>query len=415
MEDLLPGEIEKWQWLERKARIFFESRGYKEIRTPVLEYTDLFVRSVGEASDIVHKEMFSFEDRGGRNVTLRPEMTASVARSVIEKGLLTQAKSLRFYYMGPMFRAERPQAGRKRQFHQIGTELLNEAGSAADLEAVVLLHDFLRFVGLRQFRFRINDLGSAEAQKTTGERLREYFSGCREKLCKDCQWRLEKNVLRIFDCKSDFCRPVIEGAPWDKIAPLSPEFETLARAMDERKIPLEIQRRLVRGLDYYNGVVFEAASEALGAQDALAGGGRYDRLYSDLGGPPVPCVGFSLGVERLLTVLDKELGEAFWDREIKQKTVYVAPLDPDPAVTALARKAALLLCAAGFKIETMMHEVSLSKHLKRANHYGLRFVLLLGPDEAGKDRYTVKDMLEKKQTEVDANQLVSYLEGVSAR
>jgi histidyl-tRNA synthetase len=415
MEDLLPGEIEKWQWMERNARIFFESRGYKEIRTPVLEYTDLFVRSVGEASDIVHKEMFSFEDRGGRNVTLRPEMTASVARSVIEKGLLTQAKSWRFYYMGPMFRAERPQAGRKRQFHQIGTELLNESGTAADLEAVALLHDFLRFLGLRQFRFRVNDLGSAEDQKTTSSRLREYFSDCKEKLCKDCQWRLEKNVLRIFDCKSDFCRPVIDGAPWDKIAPLSPEFETLSRAMQERGIPSEIQRRLVRGLDYYNGVVFEAVSEALGAQDALAGGGRYDRLYSDLGGPAVPCVGFSLGVERLLTVLDKELGEAFWNREIKQKTIYLAPLDPDPAVTELARKAALLLCAAGFKIETSIREISLSKHLKKANQHGVRFVLLLGPDEARKDRYTVKDMSEKKQTEVDANQLVSYLEGVSAR
>jgi histidyl-tRNA synthetase len=415
MEDLLPGEIEQWQWLEKKARIFFESRGYKEIRTPILEYTDLFVRSVGESSDIVHKEMFSFEDRGGRNVTMRPEMTASVARAVIEKGLLTQAKSLRFYYIGPMFRAERPQAGRKRQFHQIGIELLNESGSGPDLESVMVLCDFLNFIGVGPFKLRMNDLGSAADQKNTADGLRHYFDGQKDKLCKDCQWRLEKNVLRIFDCKNPSCQPMIDQAPWENIAPLSTGFKELAETMTRRGISCEIRRRLVRGLDYYNGLVFEVASEALGAQDAMAGGGRYDRLYGDLGGAAVPCIGFSLGVERLLTAIEKHGGETFWNREIKERTVYLALLDADPEAVRMRDKTAMALCSRNFRVEILANEVSLTKHLKKANQMGLRFVVMMGPDEVKKNNLTVKDMLAKQQTEVEADQLVSYLEGVLPR
>ncbi|MFA6599870.1 MAG: histidine--tRNA ligase [Candidatus Omnitrophota bacterium] len=415
MEDLIPGAVEKWQWLERKARTFFESRGYKEIRTPILEYTDLFVRSVGESSDIVHKEMFSFEDRGGRHVTMRPEMTASVARSVIEKGLLTQAKSLRFYYVGPMFRAERPQAGRKRQFHQIGIELLNESGPEADMEAVAAICDFMTFIGVKGLRLRVNDLGSESDQTKTAEGLRNYFGQSKDRLCQDCQWRLEKNVLRIFDCKNGSCQPVIDAAPWDEIAPLGGEFQTVAEAMTRRGIRYEISRRLVRGLDYYNGLVFEAASDALGAQDAVAGGGRYDRLYRDLGGAQVPCIGFSIGMERLLSVLEKQEGEGFWEREIREKTVYLALLDPQDSAVALRNRAGLDLCNRNFKVEMLARETSLSKHLKKANQLGLRFVVMIGPDEVNKNKLTVKDMTAKTQTEVEAGKIADYLEGVTLR
>lgn len=407
MEDLLPGEIEKWQWVEEKARIFFESRGFKEIRTPLLESTDLFVRSVGESSDIVHKEMFSFQDRGERHITLRPEMTASVARSVIEKGLLSQAKSLRFYYIGPMFRAERPQAGRKRQFHQIGIEMINETGWQADLECVELLAGFLAYVGLAGSKIRMNDLGSVDEQKQTAEKLRQYFEGAKDKLCKDCQWRLEKNVLRIFDCKTESCQSVIDGAPWEKIAPLGESFNQVAHALTARSISYEIRRRLVRGLDYYNGLVFEATASGLGAQDALAGGGRYDRLYPDLGGPTAYCTGFSLGVERLLSALTHQDGKAL--EAVSNRRVYLAPLDATEGVQDVVRLVALRLRERGIRIETLPGEISLSKHLKRANQNNIRFVLILGGEEFEKKSWMVKDMEQKTQHIVSWDEVVSFL------
>ncbi len=411
MEDVLPGEIEKWQWVEEKARIFLEANGFKEIRTPVLEVTDLFTRSVGESSDIVHKEMFSFEDRGGRHVTLRPEMTASVARSVIEKGLLRQAKSLRLYYIGPMFRAERPQAGRKRQFHQIGIEMVNESGFSADLEAIDLLYRFLKYAGVEKPLIRINDLGGAEDQKKTAQALHEYFSAQKEKLCQDCHWRLEKNVLRIFDCKVESCQPVIQTAPWEKIAPLSEEFQKLLEQLKSRSIPYEIKRRLVRGLDYYNGAVFEVTAEGLGAQDALAGGGRYDRLYRELGESNLtPCTGFSIGFERLLSVLEKSAQPL--GAKVSARRVYVAPLDAAPEVVEFCGKLALNLREKGIRIETAPGEFSLSKHLKKANNYQVGFVVIAGLDEVRKGRVALKNMNEKTQTEIEADKLASYLQGV---
>lgn len=410
MEDLLPGEIEKWQWVEEKARIFFESRGFKEIRTPLLEYTELFTRSVGEASDIVHKEMFSFEDRGGRNVTLRPEMTASVARAVIEKGLLTQAKSLRFYYIGPMFRAERPQAGRKRQFHQIGIEIINEAGVEADFEVISLLDGFLHFVGLKNFKMHLNDLGDAENQKKFKIFLHQFFSSKKSKLCADCHYRLEKNVLRIFDCKNDSCvaTQFESGWNWDEISPRSELFYKLGEKLDAHTIPFQDKRRLVRGLDYYNGIVFEACAEGLGAQDAVAGGGRYDRLYADLGGPPAPCTGFSLGVERLIAALESQ--DASFAEKIAGRRVYLAPLEPGCKAAGIAHETALRLREKGFRIETLKGETSLSKHLKKADRLGIRFVLILGADEIAKGEWTVKDMKEKKQLSMNCEALTHYLD-----
>ena len=409
MEDLLPGEVEKWQWVEEKARIFFEAHGYKEIRTPVLEITDLFSRSVGESSDIVHKEMFSFEDRGGRNVTLRPEMTASVARAVIEHGLLKTNKSLRLYYLGPMFRAERPQAGRKRQFHQIGIEIINETGVAADFESISLLFRFLKYAGVDEPKIRINDLGSAEDQKKTAQALHDYFSAEKGKLCQDCQWRLEKNVLRIFDCKVASCQPVIQAAPWEKIAPLSPDFEKLLADLTRHHIPFEIKRRLVRGLDYYNGAVFEVSAEGLGAQDALAGGGRYDRLYQELGeSQRTPCTGFSIGLERLLAALEKS-GKI--SRIVDARKIYLAPLDGGCEVLAFCNQRAIEMREKGLRVETTPGEFSLSKHLKKANQLGVGWVMIAGPDEVKKGRVALKNMNEKTQTEIEAAKLASYLQG----
>jgi histidyl-tRNA synthetase len=410
MEDILPGEVEKWQWVEEKARIFFESRGFREIRTPLLEPTELFTRSIGEASDIVHKEMYTFEDRGGRSMTLRPEMTASVARAVIENGLLKTAKSLRLYYLGPMFRAERPQAGRKRQFHQIGIEMVNEAAPAADLEAVRLLYQFLIYAGLQKPLLRVNDLGEKKHRGKLVQALTEYFSHEKSKLCEDCRWRLTKNVLRIFDCKVESCQPVIQKAPWEEIAPFSGSFETVTSQLRLSGIPFEIQRRLVRGLDYYNGTVFEAAAQGLGAQDAVAGGGRYDDLYLEFGGSQTPCTGFSLGVERLLSALEKQ--EKPLLGEIDRHKVYLAPLDSNSELLDRGYGIALELRKRGIHVETTPGETSLSSHLKKANQKSVRFVLILGPDEIKKGKCAVKDLEEKKQTEIEMDKMAGYMQEV---
>lgn len=410
MEDILPGEIEKWQWIEEKARLFFQGFGFKEIRTPVLEYTELFSRGVGEGSDIVRKEMFSFQDRGERDVTMRPEMTASVARCVIEKGLLSQAKSLRFYYIGPMFRAERPQAGRKRQFHQIGIEIINESGSVPDLDAVRFLYQFLIELGVKDLELRINDLGSLEEQKKTSEKLREYFSGHQEALCEDCRDRLGKNVLRILDCKNPKCLPVIEKAPWEEIAPNSQDFETIQKGLSALAIPFQVKRRLVRGLDYYNGLVFEMAAKGLGAQDALAGGGRYDRLYSDLGGKPTPCIGFSVGFERLLMAL----GETAVQKSRENVVYFAANLnseDYDKGGNELLHKTISGLAELGLKPVLGDTKLKMGDHFKHANKIRAKYVVVLGSDEFQKKLWTVKNMDEQKQDSVEQGNLFFHLKG----
>ncbi|MFA5167010.1 MAG: histidine--tRNA ligase [Candidatus Omnitrophota bacterium] len=408
MEDILPGEIEKWQWIEEKARIFFEAHGFKEIRTPILEPTELFVRSIGQASDIVHKEMFSFKDRGERDMTMRPEMTASVARSVIEKGLLKTSKSLRLYYMGPMFRAERPQAGRKRQFHQIGAEMINEPGVNADIECIKLLYDFLHYVGLKNFKLNVNDLRDI-CQSLTIQKLRAYFSQEKNKLCKDCQWRLEKNVLRIFDCKIKSCQPVIESAPWNNLN------SDILEGLKKYNISYHINRRLVRGLDYYTGPVFEVTAEGIGAQDAIAGGGSYDNLYIELSGKvtpctPTPCTGFSIGIERLLIAIEAQDSKAF--DAFKRNKIYFAPLEENSEILQLCREKAVSLREAGFGIELCPGVFSLSQHLKKANQIGLRFMVIVGPDELKKKKMMVKDLEKREQEEVDIEEVVAHFKKV---
>ncbi|OQA57368.1 MAG: Histidine--tRNA ligase [Candidatus Omnitrophica bacterium ADurb.Bin277] len=407
MDDILPGEIEKWQWVEERARAFFEAGGFKEIRTPILEPTELFVRSIGQSSDIVHKEMFSFKDRGERDMTMRPEMTASVARAVIERGLLTQAKSLRLYYVGPMFRAERPQAGRKRQFHQIGAEIINE-NEASDFDAIALVHGLLHYTGLKEFSLNLNDLGDEESRKKVKTALADYFEKEKNRLCKDCRWRLEKNVLRIFDCKIAECQPVIEKAPWEQFAPLGANFRKLTAKLADYGIPCKVNRRLVRGLDYYNGVVFEITASGLGAQNAVAGGGRYDNLYQDLGGAAVPCTGFSIGFERLLTAIQAQDEKAF--EEIRTRRVYLAPLEDCAAVLNVVRETALRLREKGFRIEMSPGVFSLSQHLKKADKLGARYALIAGLDEVSRGKLVVKDLAKREQAEIEPEKITACFE-----
>ena len=410
MEDILPGEIEKWQWVEEEARRYFESFGYREIRTPVLEPTELFTRSIGESTDIVHKEMYTFEDQGGRSMTLRPEMTASVARAVIEKGLLSQAKSLRLYYIGPMFRAERPQAGRKRQFHQIGVEIINEPAPAVDSELLRQVYGFFQHLGLKDFKLQINDLGESGSRENTRKVLQDYFSVQKSKLCKDCQWRLEKNVLRILDCKEPGCQPVIEKAPWEKALPASDAFRQISKDLQDHQISFDVNRRLVRGLDYYNGIVFEVTAGGLGAQNAVAGGGRYDSLYASLGGKQTPATGFSLGVERLIASLEKSNPD--FAKVIFQKHCYIAPIADSLEVKRCFHDLASKLVKRGHRCITTPGTYTLDSHLKKANLFGIRYMAIIGPDEVTKGMISFKDLSARKQESILKDQFLSKFEEV---
>lgn len=409
MEDLLPGEIEKWQWIEARARIFLETEGYKEIRTPLLEPAELFTRSLGEGSDIVHKEMYAFEDRGGRQVALRPEMTASVARAVIENHLLKKSPSLRLYYLGPMFRGERPQAGRKRQFHQIGIERINDPAPAADAEAISVLWFFLKYAGLEEAGLKLNHLGCAKDRPALLAALKKYFSAEKDRLCSDCHYRLDHNVLRIFDCKNPDCDAVISKAPWeDFCADCRKNFdEVRALLTQEYRIPFQIQRRLVRGIDYYTGSVFEVAGRGLGAQDAVAGGGRYDGLYESLGGGKVPATGFSIGVERLLKSLEETAKDFL--KTVAGSRVYFATLAEGPEFRRLIQEQMLGLRETGLGVETAPEETSLSAHLKRANQLGARYVVILGEDELKRKQFSLKDLEKHSQQNVAFSELISTL------
>jgi len=301
--DILPGEVERWHWLEERTRAAMALYGYREVRTPIFEATELFVRSVGESTDIVRKELYTFQDRKGRSLTLRPEGTAPLVRAYLENPPLRAESPARLYYMGPMFRYERPQAGRYRQFWQIGAELLGSAQPEADAEMIDLFRAILSDVGLKSVTVLLNSLGDSVCRPRYREAIREYFKKHVDRLCGDCKERLETNPLRILDCKVPSCAPVIAGAPsvLDSLcAECAEHFEAVKRALAGLGIPYEVDPRLVRGLDYYTRTVFEIHAAGLGAQNAVGGGGRYDQLVKDFGGPDTPAIGFSIGMERLL-------------------------------------------------------------------------------------------------------------------
>ncbi len=303
--DLLPPESDRWNEAERIARETFRSRGYGEIRTPVLEETALFARSVGETTDIVHKEMYTFSDRKGRSLTMRPENTAGVVRAVIENGLAAGPMPLRLYYIGPQFRYERPQAGRFREFSQIGVELLGVPGPAAEAEVLEMLFEFLRALGFRALSVSLNSVGSAATRISFGEALRAHVVPRSAGFGEDDRRKLTENPLRLFDSKDPGVRAALEGAP-RTMEFLDEEsrrhHDEVRRLLADAGIPFADDPSLVRGLDYYTRTVFEVVSEDLGAQDAILGGGRYDGLVESLGGPSVPAIGFAIGEDRLLEV-----------------------------------------------------------------------------------------------------------------
>jgi len=391
VRDILPEEAIIWQKLEDEIRRLFSLYGYKEIRPPILELAELFSRGVGEATDIVHKEMYVFPDKKGQMLALRPEATASVVRAYIEHGLYAKGDLAKLYYIGPMFRYEKPQKGRQRQFHQYGVEALGSLDPALDAEVIDLAWHLMERVGLsREGLFlRLNSIGCREDRPLYREALRSYFSAKKEELCQDCQRRLDENPLRILDCKEPQCQGAIAEAPksLDYLCEnCRRHFEELLSILRDLRLSYELDPRLVRGIDYYTRTVFELCSRDLGAQDALLGGGRYDDLVELLGGPPTPGVGFAGGMERLVLVLSQTQPV---NAEAPDLDVYVVPIGEEGRRKALEIVASLRRLGVAADLDYMGR--SLRKVMSVAARRA-RYALFLGPDELAQGRLTLKDL-----------------------
>jgi histidyl-tRNA synthetase len=388
--DVLPEESARWQALEREALALFGLYGFGEIRLPVAERTELFARSLGETTDIVEKEMYSFRDRdqAETSLTLRPEATAGVVRAWLENGLAGAAPVARLFYRGPMFRRERPQRGRYRQFYQIGAEVIGRDDPLTDAELLVMLTQYLSRVGARDTRLLLNSLGDAACRPAYRERLRAFGEAHRDALCEDCHRRLERNPLRILDCKVPGCREVVARAPvvLDSLCdPCRTHFDGVRALLDQEGVPYELAPRLVRGLDYYCRTAFEVVAAGLGAQNAVGGGGRYDGLVAALGGPEVCGVGFALGVERLAMVADVAV-------EPPPLTV-VLPLGDDAVAPAL--RLATRLRGEGVATGIEASGRSLKALLRSADRQGARLAVILGEDELRAGSATLRDLARR--------------------
>ena len=388
VRDLLPDEAAAFAAVERTARRVFSLYGYREVRTPLVEDTDLFVRGVGEGSEIVGKQMYTFPDKKGRSLTLRPESTAAVARAYLQHDMATWPQPVKLFYAGPHFRYERPQKGRYRQFHQIGAELLGDPGPYGDVELLVMLLRFLSELGFEDLVVGLNSVGDPECRQRYSKRLREHLEPHRDGLGADSRRRLEANPLRILDTKAPAERKLLEGAPrlLDVLGePARRHFDVVRERLERFGVACRIDDRLVRGLDYYTRTVFEIASASLGAQNAILGGGRYDGLIGELGGPSVPGIGFAIGQDRLVDVLP----EASPARVAAAPPVSVLVLGEPLLRQGL--EIAEELRAAGLAAICDLEAGSLKAGLRKANRRGCRWIVLFGEDEAAAGNVVLKD------------------------
>jgi histidyl-tRNA synthetase len=405
--DLLPAETALWQRVEEEARRVFVAYNFREIRTPVLEQTVLFARSVGADTDIVTKEMYTFTDRDDESLTLRPEATASVVRAYLEHGLYNEGGIHKLYYLGPMFRRERPQKGRYRQFYQIGAEVLGSDHPSIDAEFLEMLVLFLERVGVRDFALLLNSVGCPKCRAEYVKALRRALECVKHDLCADCQRRSATNPLRVLDCKVEADQPVIERLP-HILEHLCPEcqqhFDRVTGELKQRGVAYQITPRLVRGLDYYTRTTFEITSSVLGAQNALLGGGRYDGLAEMLGGPPTPGFGVAIGQDRLMLAVEQAAQLQGED----QLAAYVAWMGEQalPLATQLAQD----LRRQGISAELGYEPIKLKKSLGAANKLRARFAVIIGEGELASGRYQVKDMGTGQQEEVEPARIAQYLQ-----
>ena len=405
--DILPLESHKYQFVEGKMLEVASLYGFREIRVPVFEHTEVFQRSVGDTTDVVQKEMYTFDDKGGRSLTLRPELTAGTVRSVIEKGLIYGALPVKVCYIGGCYRYEKPQAGRLREFHQFGVECFGAATPAADAEVIALARQVLSEVGIEKISLEINSIGCPECRKKYHAALKEYFSSKTDELCGTCCERLERNPMRILDCKSPICSEIAKGAPviLDFLCDDCKEhFEGVKAHLDAADIKYTVNPQIVRGLDYYTRTVFEFVSGDIGAQSTVCGGGRYDGLVSQMGGPQVAALGFGMGIERLMMVLESQNTPL---PEPRKCDIYIAPMGAAASIKATA------LCTAlrdyGFEAQTDVCGRGLKAQMKYADKIGAAFHLVLGDNELESGKATLKNMASGDTKEISLDNICDEL------
>lgn len=407
--DVLPSDSYKWQFVERKFLDTAQKYGFGEIRVPTFEDKRLFIRSVGDTTDVVQKEMYTFTDQGGRELALRPEGTAGVNRAVIENGLINGALPVKLSYAISCFRAEKPQAGRMREFHQLGMELFGASSPSADAEVIAFVDEFFRLLGIRNISLEINSIGCKECRKNYHAALKSYFEARKDRLCDTCLERLDKNPLRILDCKNPDCKEVAKDAPvvLDYLCDdCKAHFEGLKKRLDALGVPYTVNPRIVRGLDYYVRTVFEFVSSDLGAQSTVCGGGRYDGLIRSLGGPDQPGIGYAMGVERLLMVMKAQ------GIEIPAPAacdLYIGSIGEEASVEAL--RLCGILRKEGFSAECDIVGRSVKAQMKYADKIGARFSMVLGDNELAEKKATVKNMATGENAEVmlDGEPLKQFL------
>ena len=406
-QDILPQDQAYWSFVEEKADRICQLYGYKPIDTPVFEQTGLFRRSVGEGTDIVEKQMYTFEDRGGDSMTLRPEGTAPVCRAYIEHGMHNLPQPVRLYYIGPIFRYERPQAGRYRQHRQFGVEAIGDADPALDAEIISMAWNFYTSLGLGELTLQLNSIGCQLCRPDYLEKLKQYYSGHAQALCPDCRQRLRRNPLRLMDCKKPSCQEIVKGAPIiaeHLCHQCASHFNAVKDHLEGLQIPYELNPYLVRGLDYYTRTVFEIQPRDGGAQSALGGGGRYDGLIEQLGGTPAPAIGFATGLERIILNLRHQGIDL---PPIPGPKVYVAYLGEEAKKEAM--KLAARLRQAGIGATLASGDRSLKSQLKQANSLALPQTLIIGDDELKKGVAVLRDMAMGEQVEIPLQQVVARL------
>lgn len=405
--DILPLESYKWQYIEKKARDICRRFGYGEIRTPTFEHTELFLRGVGDTTDVVEKQMYTFDDKGGRSITLRPEGTASAARAYIEHNLGSNSLPVKLYYTIPCFRYEKPQAGRFREFHQFGVEVFGSALPTVDTEIISLAIMLLNELGLDDLALKINSIGCPECRKKYNTILKEYFKEHYDELCDTCKNRLERNPLRILDCKSPICGAIAKDAPKliDYICDdCKMHFDMVKSGLDKMGISYTIDPDIVRGLDYYTKTVFEISSNDIGSQSAVCGGGRYDGLIEELGGASAPGIGFALGIERLIMVME---GKGLTFGKSSEPALFVASIGEN--ADFFAEKLVYDLRRAGIACEKDRMGRSLKAQMKYADKHGYIYTVVLGDDEIEKNEAVLKNMKDGTNTSIALDKIADYL------
>ncbi len=405
-KDVLPAQSYKWQFIEETARSVAKAFNFREVRTPVFEHTELFQRGVGETTDVVNKEMYTFEDKGGRSVTLKPEGTAGVARAFIENGLASSPMPVKTYYITPAFRYERPQAGRLREFHQFGFEAFGSASAETDAEIIFAASSFLDKLGVKGVKLEINSIGCPICRNEYNKALKNYFAPHLETMCPPCRTRYEKNPLRMLDCKEEGCKKITAGAPQilDYLCEdCKSHFEKVKSLLTGLGLEYTVNSRIVRGLDYYTRTVFEFLSGEIGSQSAVCAGGRYDNLLSQLGGNPLPAIGFAAGIERLLLLMENT-GVAF--PEEQKPLIYLAGMDESSR--ALCFKIAAELREKGVCAEIDLMARSVKAQLKYADKIGAKHVAVIGESEMQSGEVSLKKMSDGSVRTVKIDDLYKY-------